>query len=302
VTGHPASSTLAGCVVGVLQWAERGGCMIEDLVTSVQLAHKSIRAHLVVAWFPALFGMAMFVVFLLLAVMLILPIAPNILTHPNPAAWATAEVAAAMAPRLLLLVAVALPLLVITNAGSLYLQAQAVKGEAVDTSHFFLGVRKLSLRLIAGHAIEFALYLAILVPAIVLLMTRVMYLAETQAEIMRIPDQLAFSALMDLLPFILLSGVLFVAASVAISMWSRVLAIRDVSIGRAILDGLVFARTHFFAILIVFIGQWVLSTLLQRLLGPGELLGLVGLGMTYLLRVYVGMTMLHFYALRTGVK
>lgn len=273
--------------------------MIEALVACILRAHKTMRTHMVAVWFPALFSVAMFVVFLLSAVILILPIVPDLLTAPNPAVLASPDVLRALSPRVLLLIALAVPLFVITDAGSLYIQAQAVRGQAVDTGHFFLGIRKLSWRVFAGKTIEMLLYVLLFAPLLTLMVGRVLQLAGPEGQLMLAPEEPIFRAFMDLMPVALLSGLMYVAAGVLMSMWSRLLALRELRLFRALIAGLVFARAHFFAILLVFIGQWVFGTLLQRLLGQGELGSLIGIGMGYLLRVYASMTLMHFYELRT---
>jgi hypothetical protein len=275
--------------------------MIEALFACVLRAHKTVRGNLVAVWFPALFGVATFVVFLLLAVVLILPIVPDILTRPNPAAaLASPAVVRALFPRILFLAALALPLLLITDAGTLYIQAQAVRGQAVDTGHFFLGMRKLSWRLLAGRAIEWLLYGLLFAPLFVSLVRQAIELAGPERAPMLTADHLAFRALMQLLPLAVFTGVMYVAVGVLLSMWARVLALRELPILRSLIAGATFARAHFFSILLVFIGQWILASLLQRVLGQGELAGMIGLALGYIVRVYAGLTLMHLYELRTA--
>jgi len=274
--------------------------MIEVLLACVLRAHKTVRANLVAVWFPALFGVTMAVVFMLIAVMLILPIVPDLLAQPNPAALASPAVLRALFPRVLLLLALAVPLVLITDAGTLYLQAQAVRGQDVDTSHFFLGIRKLSWRLVAGRIIEWLLYALLFAPLLVSMVLRVAQFLVPEGGTMLAPEEPVFRAFMELLPLAILTGVMYVAVGVLMSMWARVLALREQPLFRALMAGAVFARAHFFSILLVFIGQWVMTTLLQRLLGQGELVGMIGLGLGYILRVYAGMTLMHLYELRTA--
>ena len=274
--------------------------MIEVLFACVLRAHKTVRANLVAVWFPALFGVTMAVVFMLVAVTLILPIVPDLLTRPSPAVLASPAVLRALFPRVLLLLALAVPLVFITDAGTLYLQAQAVRGLDVDTSHFFLGIRKLSWRLVVGRIIEGLLYLLLFAPLLVSMVLRVLQLLGPEGGMMLAPEEPIFRAFMEFLPLALLTGVMYVAVGVLMSMWARVLALRELPIFRALMVGAVFARAHFFSILLVLIGQWVLTTLLQRLLGQGELAAIIGLGLGYILRVYAGMTLLHLYELRTA--
>lgn len=274
--------------------------MIEALFVCVLRAHRTMRTHPVAVWFPALFSVAMFVVFLLIAVVLILPIVPDILTQPNPATLASPAVVLALFPRILLLIALAVPLVLITDAGTLYIQAQAVRGQDVDTSHFFLGMRKLSWRLLAGRVIEWTLYLLLSVPLLVSVVLRVVKLIGPEGPMMLAPEEPVFRAFMDFLPLVVLTGVIYVAVGVLMSMWARVLALREVTMFRALIAGASFARAHFFSILLVFIGQWVLASLLQRVLGEGELAGMIGLALGYILRVYAGMTLMHLYELRTA--
>lgn len=274
--------------------------MIEALFACVLRAHKTVRGNLVAVWFPALFGVATFVVFLLIAVVLILPIVPDILTRPNPAVLASPAVVSALFPRILFLAALALPLLLVADAGTLYLQAQAVRGQAVDTSHFFLGMRKLSWRLLTGRVIEWVLYGLLFAPLLVSLVREAIRLAGPEGAPMLTADHLAFRALMQLLPLAVFTGVMYIAVGVLLSMWARVLALREVTMFRALIAGASFARAHFFSILLVFIGQWMLASLLQRVLGQGELAGMIGLGLGYVLRVYAGLTLMHLYELRTA--
>ncbi len=275
--------------------------MTEALIACVLRAHKTVRTHMVAVWFPALFSVTMFVLFLLAAVILILPIVPDIFTRP-PAALASPAVLRALFPRILLLLALAVPLTVVTDAGTLYIQAQAVKGQPVDTGHFYLGIRKLSWCLVAGRVIEILIYLLLFAPMLVTMARRVLELAGPEGQLLLVPEEPIFRAFMDLLPLVLLSVLLYVAAGVLMGMWTRVLALRELPILRALLAGIAFASAHFFAILLVFIGQWVLGTLLARLLGQGELGVLIGQGLAYLLRVYAGMTLMHFYELRADAS
>ncbi|MBT9156486.1 MAG: hypothetical protein DDT37_01472 [Firmicutes bacterium] len=290
-------------VIGEFGWYNgwrRGDLMIEALVACVLRAHKTMRAHMVAVWFPALFSVALFVVFLLVAVILILPIVPDILTSPNPAALASPAVLRALFPRLLFLLALAIPLTVASDAGTLYIQAQAVKGQPVDTGYFFLGIRKLSWRLVAGRAIEILLYLLLFTPLLVSMVMRVMRLTGPEGNLLLAPEEPIFRAFMDLLPLALLSGLMYIAVGVLMSMWSRVLALRELPLARALIAGILVARAHFLAILLMFIAQWVLSTALQRLLGQEALGSLIGIGLGYILRVYAGMTLMHLYELRTA--
>jgi len=274
--------------------------MIEALIVCVLRAHKTVRENMVAVWFPALFSVAMVVVFLLVAVVLLIPIVPDLMANPRPASLASPAVLAALAPRVLLLLALALPLVLVSEAGALYIQAQAVKGQPVDTGYFFLGIRKLSWRLVAGRVFELLLYLLLFAPLLVSLVRRVVYLAGPEGHRLLAPEEPIFRAFMDFLPLVLLSGLLYVAVGVLMSMWTRVMALRELTVWRALIAGIVFARAHFFAILLIFIGQWVLGTLAHRVFGRWELGAVIATGLGYVLRVYVGMTLMHLYELRTA--
>lgn len=273
--------------------------MIEDLLNSVRRAHESIRSNLVVVWFPPLFGTAMFVLFMLVAVVLILPIVPGILNNPDPAAWATPEIVEAVGTRALLLLALAIPLIVVTNAGTLNLQARIALGEPVDTSHFFVGIKRFGLRLAVGNIAAFVVYAMVFFLTFGVMLSGIMRSLMEAGIGVEVPEQVIYEAMMRGLPMLLLGAAIFIVVSVLLSMWSRVLALRDMPILGALLAGAKFAFRHFWAIALLFLGQWVATSLMQRLLGDVGLMSLVTLALTYVIRVYASVTLMHFYLLRT---
>lgn len=273
--------------------------MIDALLNSVRRAHESIKNNLVVVWFPPLFGTAMFVLFMLLAVLLILPIVPGILSNPDPNTWAMPEIAEAVGTRALLLFALAIPLIVITNAGTLNMQARIAEGEAVDTSHFFEGIKRFGVRLAAGSLVAFVIYAAIFLLTFgVMLSGLVGFMLESGVG-GDIPEQVLYETLMKGLPMLLLGATMFIVASVLLSMWSRVLTLKNLSLWGALLAGGKFALRNFWAIVLLFFGQWMVTTLLHRLLGDVGIMSLITLALNYAIRVYAGVALMHYYLLRT---
>ena len=114
-----------------------------------------------------------------------------------------------------------------------------------------------------------------------------------------IPEQVISEAMTKGLPMLLLGAVIFMVVSVLLSMWSRVLTLRNLSIWSSLGEGIKFAFRNFWAIVLLFLGQWIVTSLVQRLLGDVGIMSLITLALNYMIRVYAGVSLMHYYLLKT---
>lgn len=267
-----------------LQRGDDGG-MRELIKNCLTKAHQTISGNLVVLWFPPLFSTAM-AVLVLLFVVVVLPAMP-LGTVP----WAGAMFVLAMA-----VVAV----LAAVNAGTMYLQGQAALGEKVDTGYFFLGIRRLFAKVLGGSLFSYSWYALLIIgfgwPVFAglgkLQLPGVPLVEFPLAEL-----ELLFRAHSSRIS----TGTLLLITSVVLlSMWPRVLVLRDLDLKQALLSGVSFSFTNSLFLGAVFFLQWSVNIALQRGLGPVFWLGTIVL--THTLSVYVSVVLMHYYLLRITPK
>jgi len=276
----------------MLQWLQRGdnGCMRELVKNCLVKAHQTISGNLVVLWFPPLFSTAMAVIVLLVMIILLpaMPVQGGMGLPLGTLPWAGTMLVLAMA---------SVAVLAAVNAGTMYLQGQAALGERVDTGHFFLGIRKLFAKFIGGSLINYLCYALFIIGFGWPIFAELGKLQVPGVPLADFPlaqlEQLLYAHGSRLS-----AGTLILASMVVLlSMWPRVLALGELSLRQALQVGVSFAGTNFLFLGAVFFLQWSGNIALQRGVGPVFWLG--ALVATHTLSVYVSVSLMHYYLVRS---
>lgn len=264
--------------------------MIASVATSFRQAHQTIRNNLVLVWFPPIFGTAMSAVVLLMVVLLLQIVSidagaalPDILTAGSAMLFVTACTVLVLAG---------------VNAGSMYWQAQAVRGTRVDTGHFLYGVRHLLVRVLAGSILSYLWYAAIIIGLGWPLLVDYAQ-AITAGETITALSSQEVSALFMVYVWRVAGGIFFfIISTILLSMWVRALALGDLGLWPALVRGVRFAAANFVVVGGVFMLQWSGNLLLSQLLG--DALWLVTAIGTHVASVYVSVALMHYYDHRDG--
>jgi len=275
-----------------LQRGDDGG-MRELIKDCLARAHQTISSNLVVLWFPPLFSTAMAVLVLLLTIIMLpaIPAQGSIGMPLGTVPWAGAMLVLAMA---------SVAVLAAVNAGTMYLQGRAALGEKVDTGYFFLGIRRLMTKVLGGSLLNYSWYALLIIgfgwpilaglgrlqaPGVTL---ADFPLAELELLILTYSSRVSTGTL------------LLITSVVLLSMWPRVLVLRDLGLKQALFSGVSFSFTNFLVVSAAFLLQWSINVALQRVFGPVFWLGSIVL--THALSVYVSVALMHYYLLRSTPK
>lgn len=273
--------------------------MVEQIRVALGKAHGTIRNNLVVMWFPALFNTAATVFIMLAAVLVLLPMMPELLTSPDIVSLSP-ELLSGMSGRVLLVFALSVPVLVVANAGAIFMQARAVKSEQVDTSHFFLGVKSIGARVLAGTLVVWVCYTLIFVISILVFAQGIARtLIEYGVDSIPSPEVLT-EMFLRAMPLLIVGALLLSIISVLFSMWARVLAISEVGIVQAFASGVKFVMRNFFVVAVILLLTWLLTTFTQPLVERLPLGGIWVVILFYIVRVYMSITLMHFYIDKTS--
>ena len=270
--------------------------MVDQVMSSLGKAHSTIRNNLVVLWFPALFSTAVAVFIMLAAIIVLLPVMPDLLTTPDILSTSP-EILNAGSSRMLLILGLAIPVVVVANAGAVYMQARAVKGEQVDTASFFSGVRTIGARVLIGNLVVWGCYVLVLVLSVLIFAQRLgTLLLEYEVDSVLMPE-----VFLHALPLMVIGTLLVSMISVLFSMWARVLALREVSVMQALSSGARFVLQNFLTVAVVLLATWLLTTFTQPLVERLPLGRLLVLVFSYVARVYMSVFLMHFYIDKTGM-
>jgi len=259
--------------------------MRELIKNCLTKAHQTISSNLVVLWFPPLFNTAMAVLVLLFAVVLL----PDMTLGTVP--WAGA---------MFVLAILAVAAVAAVNAGTMYLQGQAALGEKVDTGYFFLGIRRLFAKVLGGSLFSYSWYALLVIGLGWPVFAGLGRLQLPGAPLAEFPLAELELLLRAHSSRVSAGTLLLISSVILLSMWPRILALRDLDLKQAMLSGVSFAFTNFLFLGGVFFLQWSTNLALQRGLGPVFWLGAVVL--THTLSVYVSLVLMHFYLLRITPK
>lgn len=268
--------------------------MLEQIKRAFSQAHATITYNPVVVWFPALFNTALFVLFMLASVVFLMPIVPDLFTNPEVIV-ANPELLSSVFGRLLMLFALGALLSVAANAGAVALQAQAVKGEKVDTADFINGARRLFVRVLTGNIVVWLVYTIVFLGTMGLFAGRIARTLISRGLDTVPSPEVMVEILASSLPLLLIGFALFAIASIFFSMWARFLALVEGSVWRALRSSMTFAWQNFFALSLLVIGQFLLTALSQPLVERLPQGGLVFIVLSYVIRVYLSLTLMHFY-------
>lgn len=274
--------------------------MVDQIRVALGKAHSTIRNSPVVVWFPALFNTAAAVFVMLIVVLVILPVMPELLTSPDVLSFSP-ELLSEASGRLLLVFGLGIPVMAIANAGAVFMQARAAKGEQIDTAHFLLGVRTIGTRVLIGSLIVWGAYALIFIISVLVFAQGIAkILLEQGMDSIPSPEVMA-EVLLRAMPLLIVGAILLSLLSIVFSMWARVLAIREVGITQALISGIKFALQNFFVIGVLILLTWMLTTFSQPLVERLPLGGLWFLLLFYVARVYMSLTLMHLYIDKTNI-
>lgn len=273
--------------------------MVDHIKVALSKAHGTIRNNLVILWFPALFNTAAAVFIMLAAILVLQPVMPDLLTAPDTLSLSPELLSRAFG-RLLVVLGLGIPVLVVANAGAVFLQARAAKGEQVDTGYFFLGVRTIGARIFMGSLVVWACNALIFILSILVFAQGIAkILLEYGIDSVPSPEVLS-EILLRAMPLLILGALLLSIISVFFSMWARVLAIRELGIMQAFTSGVKFVMSNFFVVAVILLLAWLLPTFTQPLVERLPLGGLLVVVFFYIVRVYMSVTLIHFYIYKTS--
>ncbi|KAF0194335.1 MAG: hypothetical protein FD169_1902 [Bacillota bacterium] len=273
--------------------------MVDQIKIALGKAHGTLRNNLVVLWFPALFNTAAAVFIMLAVVLVLLPVVPELLTSPDIVSLSP-ELLSAASGRLLLLLGLCIPVLAVANAGAIFMQARAAKGEQVDTAHFFLGVRTIGVRILVGSLVVWGCYALIFVLSMLVFaqgITKI--LLEYGVDSIPSPEVMS-ELLLRSRPLSIVGALLLSLISLIFSMWARVVAIRELGLRQAFACSVKFVQRNFFVVTAVLLLTWLLTTSTQPLVERLPLGGLMVVVFFYIVRVYMSIILMHFYIDKTG--
>ena len=179
------------------------------------------------------------------------------------------------------------------NAGSMYWQAQAVRGARVDTGHFLYGVRHLLVRVLAGSILSYLWYAAIIIGLgwpLLVDYAQLITMGETITVLSNRQVQTLFMAHAWRVAGV---GFFLIISTILLSMWARAVALGDLGLWPAMARGVRFAAANFMVVGGVFMLQWSGNLLLSQLLG--DVLWLVTAIGTHVASVYVSVALMHYY-------
>ena len=273
--------------------------MVDQIRIALGKAHGTIRNNIVVLWFPALFNTAAAVFILLVVILVLVPVMPELLTAPDTLSF-NPELLSRASGRLLLVIGLGAPILAVANAGAVFLQARAAQGEQVDTAHFFLGVRTIGARIFLGSLVVWGCYALVFVLSVLVFAQGIAkILLEYGVDSIPSPEVLS-EILLRAMPLLIVGALLLALVGVFFSMWARVLAIREVGVIQAFARGAKFVLGNFFVVAVVLLLAWLLTTFTQPLIERLPLGGLLVVVFFYTVRVYMSITLMHFYLDKTS--
>lgn len=275
--------------------------MLDQIRLALGKAHATISKSPVALWFPALFNTLAAVLVLLAAVMLLMPVMPELFLAPEALSM-TPELLAAASGRMLLLLALVIPVLIIANAGAVFMQARAAQGEPLDTSHFWLGVRVIGLKIFAGNALVWSAYgLVFFLGAFVVAQGLAGVILEQGLTTMPSPEVMA-EVYVRAVPLLWVGLLLFLLISVLFSMWARIIALENASVVRAFASGVRFVLRNFVVVTLMLLLTWLITTLGQSVVQHLPLGGVLVAVFSYTVRVYLSVGLMHLYLDKTAAK
>ena len=274
--------------------------MVDEIRVALGQTHSTIRNSPVVVWFPALFNTAAAVFMMLVVVLVILPVMPELLTSPDVLSF-NPELLSRASGRILLVFGLGIPVMAVANAGAIFMQARAAKGEQVDTAHFFLGVRTIGTRFLIGSLVVWGSYALIFIISILIFAQGIAkILLENGMDSIPSPEVMS-EILLRAMPLLIVGAILLSLLSIVFSMWARVLAIRELGIMQALASGVKFALQNFFIIGMLLLLTWMLTTFSQPLVERLPLGGLWVVLLFYVARVYMSITLMHLYIDKSNI-
>jgi len=260
--------------------------MVSEILASFRQAHQTIRSNLVLVWFPPLFSLTLAVLLVLFAVV-ILQLLPD---------FGTGALLAYAIPTGSILIFVVIGTIVAVaavNAGTMYQQALAVKGEMVDAGHFLFGAKKLLWRILAGSLLGYLWYGALTLALGWPFFVDFVRAATIGGAYTALPNEQIEAIVLAHAGRLTAGGLLIVLSAVLLSMWARALAYGDLSLSQALRRGLSFAFRRFLFIGGVMLLQWSGNLLFSELMG--DVLWLVTALATHVGSVYVSVALMQYY-------
>lgn len=268
---------------------------MKDLATTCVLrAHKAIRSNPLVLWFPMLFSVTAGVFYILFFFILMSPYLPGI--GKVDALLFSQEMMELALGRILALGFVAVVLLIIMTAGTLGLQAGAVRGDSLETGDYFRSVRRFFLPVLGGQIVTTLAY-ALPIAVLAVLFVTGPFFANFEGTYLSEAD--LTEVLGSMAPAFLLASLAFAVLAVFFSMWPKIVALEQRSLFRALAEGIKFVWGNLGVIVMIVGGGWLITFFIRLLLEGSAFGSLLQLGLGFAVRSYVAIALMNLYLIKT---
>ena len=191
---------------------------------------------------------------------------------------------------------VGVALLLLMTAGTLGLQAGALRGETLETGDFFRSIRRFFWPVLGGQIVSSLAYLLPVAVLVVLFVTGPSYVGLegtylSEADLTEIFASMA--------PAFLTALLIVAGLSVFFSMWPKIVALEQCSLPRALGKGFKFVWGNFGVIVILLGGGWFATLFLRLMLDSTQIGSLLQLALGFVVRSYVAIALMHLYLIKT---